>query len=129
MSGNPIQLRCGLPGLEVVTFGRSGSAPLRTIAYPHRPQPDGSGGHPQRAYPSRPPRMSGPARPTIHQGLSAALGQEGDVHELSGIDFGDVAGHHHQTVRLGQRRQQVRRPTRVVTDCFHQVFATVLVPE
>lgn len=108
MPSNPIQPGCGFPGLKVVTFGCSGSAPLRTIADPHRAQSDGSGGHPQRAYRSRPPRMSGPARPTIHQGLSAALGQEGDVRELSGIDLGDVAGHHHQTVRLGQGCQQVR---------------------
>ncbi|EUA30024.1 hypothetical protein I553_4280 [Mycobacterium xenopi 4042] len=39
---------------------------------------------------------------------SATLSQEGDVDDLAGSDLFSLAGNHHQTVCLSERRQQMR---------------------
>ena len=58
------------------------------------------------------PGWAGSRTPHVHvdpDRRSAALGQEGYVDDLAGADLFGLAGNHHQTVRLGQRRQQMRR--------------------
>ena len=103
----------GSHGSRCVTIGQPDPAPLRAVAHPHRPQPD----HARR----RPAAVRRPTANPDDEALernrftsvctslrSAALGQEGDVDDLTGANLLGPAGNHHQTVCLGQRRQQMR---------------------
>ena len=98
--------------------GRNRTTPPRTRSGPTDP------GHPGAPHCGRPHRFTPtPPRP------SAPLRQEGHVDEFTGRDLGDLAGNHDETIRLGQRRQQMRGPSGRLADGLDQVVAAALITQ
>ena len=129
----PIHFGARLPRLEVCAVGQPDPAPLGGVTQPHRAQLDHTAAAPASdrrtsASPDGRKKSNATGSRRTHRLVAQPRWARKATSTISPVRISSASlGNHHQTVRFGQRRQQMRRRARRAAERLHQVLAGVLI--